>query len=945
MRFESSFAAGDVLETATRTVERPGGLCEVLAPRDWTSAQVEAWLDWGDALAAREPPASLPASIVAPAAFAGLLDGALERYARRLTAWGLSIGLFDGESDAAVFHDEIIASMALGLAAPGLAPDRKLVAPGAVDSPEFSARLGQRLSEHRHRRAAAESAPLLAGRLQAVMDAFRRCEGEVEACADPLQNAALGRAGRAARDAGASDALILQAIALARAGETGWASETPESPAPSEPLIAIAARNADPTSPAAIRAALAAWETGELILTFDASDGQSVSLARSSPNAAVVADRFWRAGRFDVEGFADLVRLWTVALDIDIDAGVGDQHRRRWRPLALCVAGGSELLVRRGLAFDSEEGRRAGSAVQALASAASLAASAELAAALKPYPALAEHKDVRNAAFRARVRACEELGDDQIARVALRLFAQAGKAATARGLRNAQTTGLFDDPDLALRLGALSLGAMPWTGAAQWAESDDGEFLRTLTKAAVEGLSRFGVDLTLADAHIQGHGLLANAPGIGRAALEPRGFTDHEIIRVETELAAGASLRRAFAVAVLGEGFVRDVLGASADDIADPQFDVLTFSGFSAGEIAAGEAYAARAVSLLSCDEIPEDARAVFRMASEIDWDDRLKMIAALERFSCAPNLLTAPLAEGASPSDAAALHAHAASLGLRAIRLTPPPPSKTIELDLPQAASTADEAPRPRLEVPPSSVVTERVVEKIVERDRARRKLPDRRKGYIQKATVGGHKVYLHTGEYDDGEVGEIFLDMHKEGAAFRSLMNNFAIAISIGLQYGVPLDEFVDAFVYTRFEPAGPVTGNDSIRSATSILDYIFRELAVSYLDRQDLANADPDALHADGLGRGLADGAAALDDDAEPEPMPASLYISKGFSRGAAGDNLIILPVGGRDRRIAPAPVEDTPADMCAECGELAVRRTPTGLTCEACGSTAGVGRTGG
>ena len=134
-----------------------------------------------------------------------------------------------------------------------------------------------------------------------------------------------------------------------------------------------------------------------------------------------------------------------------------------------------------------------------------------------------------------------------------------------------------------------------------------------------------------------------------------------------------------------------------------------------------------------------------------------------------------------------------------------------------------------------PETRAVERVVEKVIERDRTRRKLPDRRKGYIQKAAVGGHKVYIHTGEYDDGELGEIFIDMHKEGAAFRSLMNNFAIAISIGLQYGVPLDEFVDAFVFTRFEPAGRVTGNDSIRSATSILDYIFRELGVSYLDRQ--------------------------------------------------------------------------------------------------------------
>ena len=391
---------------------------------------------------------------------------------------------------------------------------------------------------------------------------------------------------------------------------------------------------------------------------------------------------------------------------------------------------------------------------------------------------------------------------------------------------------------------------------------------------------------------------------------------------------------------MLGEGFVRDVLGASADDIVDPDFDVLAFSGFAAGEIAAAEAFAASAASLSTCTDIPEDSRPVFLTSAEIAQGARLQMTAAMERFSCAPNLLTVPVAQGASLADAAAMHAEAADLGLRALRLAAPPPSRAIELDLPAAV---EDAPRARAEAPP--IFTERVVEKIVERDRSRRKLPDRRKGYIQKATVGGHKVYLHTGEFDDGELGEIFLDMHKEGAAFRSLMNNFAISISIGLQYGVPLDEFVEAFVFTRFEPAGPVTGNDSIRSATSILDYIFRELAVSYLDRQDLANADPDALHADGLGRGLADGMGAADGpDATPEPLPASLYISKGFARGAAGDNLIILPLGGQRRPAAPAIGSDD-TDVCAECGELAVRRSGSGLTCTACGAPAGVGRSGG
>jgi ribonucleoside-diphosphate reductase alpha chain len=227
---------------------------------------------------------------------------------------------------------------------------------------------------------------------------------------------------------------------------------------------------------------------------------------------------------------------------------------------------------------------------------------------------------------------------------------------------------------------------------------------------------------------------------------------------------------------------------------------------------------------------------------------------------------------------------------------------------------------------VAPEPPQPERIIERVVERERSRRKLPDRRKGYIQKASVGGHKVYLHTGEYDDGELGEIFIDMHKEGAAFRSLMNNFAISISIGLQYGVPLEEFVDAFVFTRFEPAGPVTGNDSVKSATSILDYIFRELGVSYLGRDDLANVDPDALNADGLGRGSG--------EAEGDtPQPASRFISRGFSRGAAPDNLVFLP------RARPAASAQDPADVCAACGDIAVVRKGAGFVCEACGTPAG------
>jgi ribonucleoside-diphosphate reductase alpha chain len=187
------------------------------------------------------------------------------------------------------------------------------------------------------------------------------------------------------------------------------------------------------------------------------------------------------------------------------------------------------------------------------------------------------------------------------------------------------------------------------------------------------------------------------------------------------------------------------------------------------------------------------------------------------------------------------------------------------------------------------AAALAERVVEKIVERVtvlREREKMPDRRKGYTQKAVVGGHKVYLRTGEYDDGRLGEIFIDMHKEGAALRSIINNFAIAVSLGLQYGVPLDEYVDAFTFTRFDPSGPVQGNDSIKYATSMLDYIFRELAVSYLDRFDLAHVDPREADFDALGKGVEEGRA-------PAGSPAR-FISKGLTRNRA-DKLVVMQGG--------------------------------------------------
>jgi ribonucleoside-diphosphate reductase alpha chain len=464
-----------------------------------------------------------------------------------------------------------------------------------------------------------------------------------------------------------------------------------------------------------------------------------------------------------------------------------------------------------------------------------------------------------------------------------------------------------DDPEADLRLGLSPLSVVE---AWQTADGGTGQRLRPSLAAAI---ARSGDDVEAAERHLFGRRTLVDAPGIDHAALRSRGFTDVELEGVERALGAVDTLDEAFRSPVLDAGFVRDVLGLAAAGS-----DLLPQLGFTGEDIARAEAWALGHGDLTDWEGAPEVIRFILSDPRAFDAALRVELEGVSAIADSAPTFID----WHTTPTQAARLLADAARDGRRAIRLMRMEPPSGPLLDLAEA-----EPPKARRWEPEARAV-ERVVEKVVERDRTRRKLPDRRKGYIQKAAVGGHKVYIHTGEYEDGELGEIFIDMHKEGAAFRSLMNNFAIAISIGLQYGVPLEEFVDAFIFTRFEPAGAVTGNDSIKSATSILDYIFRELGVSYLDRHELANAEPDPLSANGLGTLEGDGDA-------PEAVPAARFISKGFARGAAPDNLVVLPFGRKqDAPVAPAVA--TEAVACPACGDFSLQQRGAGWICDTCGA---------
>lgn len=459
----------------------------------------------------------------------------------------------------------------------------------------------------------------------------------------------------------------------------------------------------------------------------------------------------------------------------------------------------------------------------------------------------------------------------------------------------------------------LRLGASPLTAPDRF-ETADAETAVRLRPSMAAALEAAGADLEAAERHLLGRRTLVQAPGVDHAALRAHGFTEVELEGIELALAVVDRLEDAFRAPVLDAGFLRDVLGIEDE----AEVDLLAHLGFAPEDIQAAGLYVFGSGDLADWAGAPEGLAEV--LADPRGFEAALR--ARLEPFSATPDLTPKPLEWNATPVQTARLLADAAREGRRAVRLLRAEPPAGPLLDLPESAGQERERRR-EPEVKP----VERVIEKVVERDRTRRKLPDRRKGYIQKAAVGGHKVYIHTGEYEDGELGEIFIDMHKEGAAFRSLMNNFAIAISIGLQYGVPLDEFVDAFVFTRFEPAGRVTGNDSIKSATSILDYIFRELGVSYLDRQELANADAGA--GDGLG-GANDGEA-------PEAVPAARFISKGFARGAAPDNLVVLPFGQKKEAGEPSTRTVSEAVACPACGDLALQQRGAGWVCDTCGAS--------
>lgn len=750
--------------------------------------------------------------------------------------------------------------------------------------------------------------------------------------------------------------------------------------------------------------------------------------------------------QFDVKGYEHLCQLWTVVLEISVmmaqfPSRAIAELSYEFRTLGLGYANIGGLLMTMGLSYDSKEGRALCGALTAVMTGITYKTSAEMAAELGTFPGYKKNAAHMLRVIRNHRRAAhgESSGyealsvnpvpldhascpQQDIVTHAKAAWDAALELGEKHGYRNAQTTVIAPTGTIGLVMDCDTTGIEPDFALVKFKKLAGGGYFKIINRAVPAALRTLGYresEIAEIEAYAVGHGSLSNAPGINASTLKAKGFTDEAIAKVEKALPTAFDIKFAFNKWTFGEDFIRDQLGIGAEAIAAPGFDLLQAVGFTKREIEAANVHICGAMTVEGAPHLKAEHYAVFDCANPcgkigkryLSVESHIRMMAAAQPFISGAISKTINMPNDATVEDCKSAYMLSWKLALKAnalyrdgSKLSQPLNSQLIADD--EDEDDAVEALYEKPMAARATQISEKVVEKLVERIvvmREREKMPDRRKGYTQKAVVGGHKVYLRTGEYDDGRLGEIFIDMHKEGAALRSFINNFAIAVSLGLQYGVPLDEYVDAFTFTRFEPAGPVQGNDSIKYATSILDYVFRELAVSYMSRFDLAHVDPTESNFDALGKGVEEGK-------EPdEQHHANKLVSRGLTRSRT-DNLVVMrggsaavastsdnaPSGGskvtslashgatargagdalegavalkqevshdlspteklealqwsksgsaaqavpsKAERRAEAKAKGYEGEMCSECGNFTLVRNGTCMKCDTCGSTTG------
>lgn len=731
-------------------------------------------------------------------------------------------------------------------------------------------------------------------------------------------------------------------------------------------------------------------------------------------------------GRFDAEAFADACRFWTFTLEISVlmaqfPSPVIAQRSYDFRTLGLGYANLGTLLMRMGLPYDSDEGFGWCAAISALMSGTAYNVSAEMAQRLGAFPGYTRNSEpmlrvIRNhrrAAYAAQATEYEALTvlpvthqptlfTQETWALARSMWDRALALGEVAGYRNAQVTCIAPTGTIGLLMDCDTTGIEPDFALVKFKKLAGGGYFKIVNASVAPALRRLGYtaeQIAAIESYAKGSLTLEGAPHVNRAVLKSRGFDEETLARVEAALPSAFELGFAFNRSVLTDAFCREKLGMSEEQLGDWNCSILRdVLGFSNADIDEAGAVICGRMTLEGSPFLKPEHYPVFDCATPCGkYGSRfirplahVDMMAAAQPFVSGAISKTINLPQTASIADVKEAYRYSWERMTKAVALYRDGSKLSQPLSSSLDGGGEDDE---TLDVAPQAFaqplqIAERIVYRYIAK---RRRMPDRRAGYTQKAVVGGHKVYLRTGEFDDGTLGEIFIDMHKEGAAFRAMMNNFAIAVSLGLQHGVPLDEYVEAFTFTRFEPNGPVAGHANIKMATSIIDYIFRELAVSYLGRYELAQVQPtmsmdamgpepdytaeeegelktvdstataieQSLHPASrhfrLGSGpnahATNSTLALDDEPlKIAPARASLVHGSARNGNGAAMGAAATANGGTKPRSTAAMVDRSAArtiavakgysgDACVDCGQLTLVRNGTCLKCDSCGATSG------
>ncbi len=586
-----------------------------------------------------------------------------------------------------------------------------------------------------------------------------------------------------------------------------------------------------------------------------------------------------KTGEFDVKGFEHACRLWTIVLEISVlmaqfPSEEVAQRSFDYRTLGLGYANLGALLMVQGLAYDSDKGRAIAAAITSIMTGAAYKTSAELAAVLGAFSEYERNREdmlrvIRNhryAAYNA-VDAYEAVHIKPVGILAEHCPAYLLNASCAAwdealqmgekfGYRNAQVSVLAPTGTIGLLMDCDTTGVEPDFALVKFKKLSGGGYFKIVNQSLPPALRKLGYSESEVNeivSYILGNPSFENSPFINNRSLKEKGFADEDLQKLNKSASGVFDIRFLFTQFSLGVDLYKR-LQITDEQLSAPGFDLLTWLGFSEEQIEACNAWICGTMTIEGAPHLKEEHLPVFDCANRCGKKGKryiapmghIRMMASVQPFLSGAISKTVNLPGDATVDDIRSCYLSAWEWGLKAIalyrdgcKLSQPLSTASKAFEVKPHELTESEvldAARKLIQISPDTTF-KRQLSSIVHRKR----LPDRRGGFTQKAKVGGHTIFVRTGEYDDGTLGEMFIDMHKEGASFRSLLNCFAIAVSIGLQYGVPLEEYVEKFIFTRFEPSGPVD-HPNIKTATSVIDYIFRLLAMEYMQRDDLVQIKP-------------------------------------------------------------------------------------------------------